>query len=183
VLDRAETQAANDDRAATIARDERPRAPQLHQKTQLIARPGAIATLVRQPGWEDVLARSIEVQSQQTARFAEQLGYTAPNVDTAATRAADALLRGYEQAIPEAERKIVSFYFSLGTQNQDPRGMMLDGETTLLVSGFYAATGLVDLYYLMARSTWVTTQAELDRLLPPRGGLTRRIARIIRPAL
>jgi hypothetical protein len=61
--------------------------------------------------------------------------------------------------------------------------MMLDGETTLLVSGFYAATGLVDLYYLMARSTWVTTRAELDRLLPPRSRLTRRVARMIRPAL
>jgi hypothetical protein len=184
VLDRAETRAASDGRDATaIARDTRPRAPQLHQKTQLVARPGAIAALVRQPGWDDVLARSIEVQSLQTARFAEQLGYTAPAVDTTATRAADALLRGYEQAIPESERKNVSFYFSLGTQNEDPRGLMLDGETTMLVSGFYAAAGLVDLYYLMARSTWVTTEAELDRFVPPRRGLMRRIARLIRPAL
>jgi hypothetical protein len=184
VLDAAETRAASDDSGtAVIARDQRPRAPQLHQKTQLIARPGAIAALVRQPGWEDVLARAIEVQSRQTARFAEQLGYTTPDLDTAATRATDGLLRNYEQAIPEAERKNVSFYYTLGSQNEDPRGLMLDGETTMLVSGVYAAAGLVDLYYLMARSTWVTTEAELDRFLPPRSGLMRRIARIIRPAL
>jgi hypothetical protein len=183
VLDRAEMRTATDQDATQSARDERPRPPQLHPKTQLIARPGAIAALVRQPGWEDVLARAMEVQSRQTARFAEQLGYTTPNVDTAATRTADVILRGYEQAIPEAERKNVSFYFTLGTQNMDPRGMMLDGEATLLVSGVYAAAGLVDLYYVMARTTWVTTQAEIDRLLPPRGGLMRWIARIIRPAL
>ncbi|HXT05198.1 MAG TPA: hypothetical protein VN760_13510, partial [Casimicrobiaceae bacterium] len=35
--------------ASSIAHDEKPRAPQLHQKTQLIARPGAIAALLRQP--------------------------------------------------------------------------------------------------------------------------------------
>jgi len=183
VLDRVETRTAADPDATDIARDERPRPPQLHSKTQLIARPGAIAALVRQPGWEDVLARVMEVQSQQTARFAEQLGYTTPNVDTVATRVTDGMLRGYEQAIPEAERKNVSFYFALGTQNMDPRGMMLDGEATVLVSGIYAAAGLVDLYYVMARTTWVTTQAEIDRLLPPPGGLMRWIARIIRPAL
>jgi hypothetical protein len=61
--------------------------------------------------------------------------------------------------------------------------MMLDGEASLLVSGFYAAGGLVDLYYVMARSTWITTQAQLDALLPPPSGLMRRVVRLIRPAL
>jgi len=125
----------------------------------------------------------MQVQSQQTARFAEQLGYVAPDVEEAATRSADGLLRGFEASLPEAERKNVSFYFTLGNQNQDPRGMLLDAEATIVVSGFYGAAGLVDLYFLMARSTWITTQVELDRLLPPRRALTRRIARLIRIAL
>jgi hypothetical protein len=42
---------------------------------------------------------------------------------------------------------------------------------------------VVDLYYLMARTTWIERQAELDRLLPPPGGLMRRIAAVIKNAL
>ncbi|MDQ3996078.1 MAG: hypothetical protein M3303_03565, partial [Gemmatimonadota bacterium] len=184
VLERAATQTEADGRDATsVARDEKPRPPQLHQKTQLVARPGAIAALVRQPGWDEIIARAMRVQSQQTARFAEQLEYVTPEVEAEATRSADTLLRGFEQSIPEAERRNVSFYFTLGNQNQDPRAMLLDGEATIVVSGFHGAAGLVDLYFLMARSSWITTQAELDRLLPPRGGLMQRIARLIRLAL
>ena len=88
-----------------------------------------------------------------------------------------------EQGLSEAERRQVSFYFTAGTQNQDPRGLMLDGEATLIVSGIPAAAGLVDLYYLMARTTWVSRQEEIDRLLPPPSGFMRRIARVIRAAL
>lgn len=184
VLNRATAKTETDGKeAASIAHDERPRAPQLHQKTQLIARPGAIAALVRQPGWDDLLAHAMAVQSQQTAKFADQLGWTTPDVDSAATSSADAMLRGYEQALTDAERKAVSFYFSLGSQNMDPRGIMQDGEASLVVSGVHAATGLVDLYYIMARSTWIEQSAELDKLLPPPRGLMAKIAKLIRLSL
>jgi hypothetical protein len=181
VLDRAIARTVADGRdASVLARDERPRAPQLHQKSQLIARPGAIAALVRQPGWDDVLARAMQVQSEQTATFAEQLGSITPPMDSSAPPTADAILRGYEQGLSAADRTAVSFYFSVGSQNQDPRGLMLDGEATLVVSGVHAATGLVDFYYLMARSTWIDTKEELDRLVPRPKGLLARLARMIR---
>ena len=184
VLDRAEARTATDGRDATdIAHDEKPRPPQLHHKTQLVARPGAIAAFVRQPGWESVLAQAMGAQSRQTSRFAEQLGYVTPDIETDATRANDALLLGFQRGIPEAERKRVSFYYMLGTQNMDPRGMMLDGEATLVVSGIPAAVGLVDLYYQMARTTWVTTPAQLEALLPPPSGWMRRVAKLIRASL
>lgn len=183
-LDRAVQQTQGDgDDATRFARDEEPRAPKLHQKTQLIARPGAIAALIRQPGWEDILAASMRTQSRQTADFANQLRWTTPDVDSTATRRTDALIRGFESNLSEADRKSVSFYFSQGTQNHDPRGLMLDGKATVIVSGIHAAAGLVDLYYIMTRSTWVTSKAELDRLLPRPGGLMGRIARWIRFAI
>jgi hypothetical protein len=184
VLDRAtqRTQADGPD-ATAMAQDETPRAPLLHQKTQLIARPGAIGALVRQPGWDDVLARAMQTQSRQTSKFADQLGFMRPEVDSTAIRSADAMLRGYEASLSAADRKAVSFYFSLGTQNQDPRGLMLDGEATLLVSGFHAAAGLADLYYIMARTTWLDSREELDRLLPKPRGVLGRLARMIRFAL
>ena len=177
---RTESEGSN---ASGIATDAKPRAPMLHQKTQLIARPGAIGTLVRQPGWENVLLQSMQIQSTQTAKFADQLGYVTPEIDSAAVRGADARMRGYEQALSASERKAFSFYFSVGTQNMDPRGILLDGEATLVVSGLQAAVGLADLYYLMARSTWITEQRELDALIPPAGWFTRWLARQLRYAL
>lgn len=181
VLQRAEAEVAKQPNATDLARDARPREPQLHQKSQLIARPGAIAALVRQPGWDDVLANNIRTQAEQTAKFAEQLGYRTPDVDTSATRSTDAMLRGYERSLSETERKRVSFYFSLGTQNQDPRGIASDAETTLIVSGFEGSAGLVDLYYLMARSNWITTDVELQRYVPAHSSLMQRLARWFAP--
>lgn len=182
--DRAEALVASDGSDATgMARDQRPREPQLHQKTQLVARPGAIAAALRVPGWEAVLASARAAQSRQTTRFADQMGYVQPSLDTAATRQADAILRAFEQSLPAAERQHVSFYFTVGTQNEDPRGLMSDGEATVVTSGFQGITGLVDLYYLMARTTWVTSRAELERHLPAGSALARLLARLARPVL
>jgi hypothetical protein len=166
-----------------LAKDEKPRAPQLHQKTQLIALPGALSALLRQPGWADALAQSIRVQQQQTAKFTEQLSYTTPDVDTTAMRSNDARLTSFEQGRPEVERKRVSFYFSVGTQNMDDRGLASDGEASVIVSGYHAAAGVVDLYNVMARSRWITTQAELDQYIPPPSGWMARLARWIRGTL
>jgi hypothetical protein len=184
VLNRAAARAGTDARDATrLAADERLRAPQLHQKTQLIARPGAIAALLRQPGWDDVVARAMESQSNAAARLADQLGAVTADVDSLAPRRTDAILTGYDRSLSEAQRKAVSFYFSLGSQNMDPRGLMQDGEVSVIVSGPHAATGFVDLYYLMARTTWLESKAQLDRLLPEPRGLMGRVGRMIRALL
>lgn len=86
------------------------------------------------------------------------------------------MLRGYERSLAEQDRRRVSFYFSVGSQNQDDRGIVSDGETTLIVSGVAASAGLVDLYFLMARSTWITTERELEAFNPRGSSFTHRIA-------
>ena len=184
VLSRVEREIASDGHDATdLAKDEKPHPPQPHRKTQVIARPNAIAALLRQPGWDEILADAMRVQSRQTAGFAQQLGQPQPAVDTAATRRADQMMRGYEASIPEAERRRVSFYFAEGSHNMDDRGLATDGEATLIVSGPQAAAGLVDLFYMMARTTWIDRPPELERLLPRRSSLIHRFARRIRVAL
>jgi len=184
VLDRVEREIVSDGRDATdLAKDEKPHPPQPHRKTQVIARSSAIAALLRQPGWDDILADAMRVQSQQTASFAQQLGAPQPAVDTAATRRADQMMRGYEESIPEAERRRVSFYFAEGSHNMDDRGLVSDGEATLIVSGPQASAGLVDLFYMMARTTWIDRPAELGELLPRRASIIHRFADWIRAVL
>jgi hypothetical protein len=74
-------------------------------------------------------------------------------------------------------------YLSLGSQNQDPRGMMLDGEATVLVSGVGAVVALPDFYYMLARSTWITRLDQLRRFYPEVDTWRRRLGRFIRYAL
>jgi phosphatidylserine/phosphatidylglycerophosphate/cardiolipin synthase-like enzyme len=184
VLERVEHEIARDGRDATeIAKDEKPHPPQPHRKTQVVARPDAIAALLRQPGWDDMLAEAMRVQSRQTATFAEQLGGRQPAVDTAATPPPDDMMRGYEASIPKEQRNKVSVYFAEGSHNMDDRGLASDGEAMLIVSGPQASAGLVDLFYMMARTTWIDQPAELDRLLPRQSSIIHRVARWIRAVL
>jgi len=181
-LDRVEREVSTDGGDATLNAPTDGRPPQPHRKTQLVARPGAIAAFARQPNWDGVLAAAMRAQSRQTARFADQLEYAAPAEDTAATRRSDEMMRGYEASIPEAERRRVSFYFTEGSHNMDQRGLMSDGEATLILSGPQSA-GLVDLFYMMARTTWIEREAELTKLLPRQNGLIRWLAHRIRATL
>jgi phosphatidylserine/phosphatidylglycerophosphate/cardiolipin synthase-like enzyme len=93
------------------------------------------------------------------------------------------MMRGYEASIPEAERRRVSFYFAEGSHNMDDRGLVSDGEATLIVSGPQADAGLVDLFYMMARTTWIDRPAELEPLLPRRASIIHRFAHWIRAVL
>lgn len=183
VLDQVEREISNKPDATQMAKDEKVHPPQPHRKTQVIARAGAIAALLRQPGWDRILGDAMRTQAQQTATFAEQIGATQPAVDTAATRRADEMMKGFEASIPEAERKRVSFYFAEGSHNMDDRGLMSDGEAMLIVSGPQASAGLADLFYMMARTTWIDRPAELDKLLPPRMSIIHRFAYWIRAVL
>ena len=183
VLGRVEHEVANKRDATALASYAKPHVPQPHRKTQVVARPNAIAALLRLPGWDDMLADAMRVQARQTATFAQQLGDAHPAVDTAATRRTDQMMRAYEASIPEAERKQVSFYFAEGSQNMDDRGLVSDGEAMLIVSGPQASAGLADLFYMMARTTWIDRPAELERLLPSRGSLIHRFAYWVRAVL
>jgi hypothetical protein len=165
ILGRVEREIASDGRDAThLAKDEKPHPRQPHRKTQVVAQPNAVAALLRQPRSDDLLVEAMRVQSRQTASFAEQLGDAHPAVDTAAVRRADQMMRGDEASIPQVERKRVSFYFAEGSQNMDDRGLASDGEAMLIVSGPQASAGLVDFFYMMARTTWVD-RSSMKRLL------------------
>lgn len=74
-------------------------------------------------------------------------------------------------------------YAIVGSQNQDYRGMFMDGEIGVLFSGAESLVPLVDLAFLEGTATWVDDQETLDRLLPPVSELMRRIARVIKDAV
>jgi hypothetical protein len=175
--------AANGTNATQLARDEIPREPKVHQKTQLVARPGSIQALLRQRGWAAAVAGALDAQADETSAITAQLDSPSPMIDTVSSRRPETIMGDFERRMRDADRRALGLYFTVGTQNQDPRGMALDGEATVVTSGFQAAAGVVDLYYLMARSTWIESKQALERLIPVKSSLMTRIARWIWPTM
>ncbi len=52
----------------------------------------------------------------------------------------------------------------------------MDGEVQVTVTGWTVLAGVLDFVQLLGLSEWPETQEELDRLLPPVGGLKRKLA-------
>jgi hypothetical protein len=60
-----------------------------------------------------------------------------------------------------------------------PEGV-LDGEVEITVTGWDTLAGLVDFILIVGLTDWIEDLDELDALLPPPGGTTRRLANLIR---
>jgi len=165
-----------------LGRDEAPRLPQLHRKTQFFADSAALARLTSRPEWRDVAIHTMIERAEQ-ARRGTTTGLYDDSLSTATVDAVVKLLNGYAASRPAADSARMTFYLTIGTQNEDPRGQLLDGEAVFVLSGMSAAVGLVDLYSLMARSTWIETQEELDKLIPPYKTWQRRLGRFARLVL
>jgi hypothetical protein len=165
-----------------LGRDETPRLPQLHRKTQFFADSAALVRLTSRPEWREVAIQAIIARAEQ-ARRGMKTGLYDDTISTAAAAAVSKLLRAYFDSRPRSDSTRMTFYFTVGTQNEDPRGMLLDGEAVFVMSGMTAAGGLVDLYSLMARSTWIETEDELNQLIPPYKTWQRRLGRFARLVL
>jgi hypothetical protein len=71
----------------------------------------------------------------------------------------------------------------VGSLNKDARGMMTDGEVLQVTAGAWAMWAVADTWMLTGSPTWIDTQEELDKLLPPYTQLQRRIGRWVRKVI
>jgi len=165
-----------------LGHDETPRLPQLHRKTQFFADSAALTRLTSRPEWREVVIRALIERAEQ-ARRGMKTGLYDDTLSAATVEAVQKLLKAYGASRPRADSARMTFYLTVGTQNEDPRGQLLDGEAVFVLSGMSAAVGLVDLYSLMARSTWIETEKELDQLIPPYKTWQRRLGRFARLVL
>ena len=85
------------------------------------------------------------------------------------------LIQARSRGVPGA-----ASYVIMGSQNQDYRGMFMDGEVGLVFSGPETLVPLLDLIFLEGTTTWLTSQQELDRLVPPPTEYWRRWARVLK---
>ena len=60
---------------------------------------------------------------------------------------------------------------------------MSGGLFQLTMGGWNTLPGLIDFFLLVGLTRWPDTQEELDALLPPPGGMTNSLARLLRNLL
>ena len=93
------------------------------------------------------------------------------------------MLDGAVAMMSAAERRALGYWLLSGSANMDYRSMFLDGEVMAFVSGRAALQGFVDYLTLTLLTTWVETQDQLDRLLPPPSTFQRRVSNWMRTVL
>ena len=74
-------------------------------------------------------------------------------------------------------------YMTVGSLNKDARGMMTDGEVLQVTAGPWAMWAVADMWALTGNTTWIDSQEELDRLLPPYKQWQRRVGRWVRKVI
>jgi hypothetical protein len=65
----------------------------------------------------------------------------------------------------------------IGSQNQNTRSLVVDGEVAFVVANWPSVIPWLDLISLIGQCRWVTDPAEVDALLPPQGEFKRGLAR------
>lgn len=112
--------------------------------------------------WSFVMQRIARVQSRSEAvtRFEE--------FPDALLDIGGGTVQDWFAKLEPAVRGRVVFYTIMGSQNQNYRSMVTDGEDALVVAHWPSVIPYLDLISLVSQSRWIETQAELDALLPPR---------------
>jgi hypothetical protein len=157
------------------------RRPKLHLKTNFFASKEMQDLLA----WEGLPQVILHYGRRRAAIIGRKEG-TYVNVKDRTEEAEEAtvkLLSSYWNSLTEEEKRRVMYYLSIGSQNQDYRGTIMDGEVAAVISGYYSLMGVIDLFFMSARTTWVDNLKELDELLPPESGWRRWLGRYIQKAL
>jgi hypothetical protein len=92
----------------------------------------------------------------------------------------DAVITAFEEEVGEESREKlerVAFFLTIGSLNQDRRGMLLDGEVVVTVPGYESLVTIMDFAFIVRSTQWLNSSAEVNDHFPQQGGLLKQIAR------
>ena len=158
--------------------------PYLHMKTQFFATDVAL-DILRQEEWVPIVRRFGEIRTKQLLGQ-ETRGMTplalVENVDSTSNQAMLRIDydRYLEEERPDEKHKAI-MAFTIGSMNQDRRGMLSDGEVLAVCSSYTALIGVLDMFGVAVTAAWPANLEELDELFPePSVSVrTKRIARYL----
>lgn len=152
--------------------------PKLHLKANFFASREAWQFMTRPEWptitWEYVQQRIAQVQTRSAAVDTFE-GYPDAWVDVGG-----AVVQDWFNGLDARTRERVVFYTLFGSQNQNTRSMVVDGEVCFVISHWPSVIPYLDFIALAGESQWLDEPADLARLLPPHSEWSRRIERWIK---
>jgi hypothetical protein len=143
--------------------------PLLHLKNQFFGTEEAFR-VVKLKEWLPVLAAHITIRRMQLMGL-QNPGIT-PNLmrlpypgDPDGTNLITALEKHLDSLSTDAKQRAI-LTFTIGSHNQNPRSLLLDGEVLVAVSGYGSLVTAIDCMFIMGITSWPATAEEFDHLYP-----------------
>jgi hypothetical protein len=145
--------------------------PFLHMKTQFFATDVAMRIAALEE-WVSTLRQYVEIRHQQLAGV-DTLGLT-PDALTRVGHAANKrnvveAFRAYLDTLEPDTRDKAVYAFTIGSMNQDRRGMVSDGEVLAAVSGYFSLIAFLDMVFIVGTSSWPSDPEALEAIFPDPG--------------
>jgi len=126
----------------------------------------------RLPEWGPVVRKHLGIRQKQVeGRAAEGIRPELLRVTDGGVREARNLLEAFDRHLetvsPDARSRVI-YTFTTGSQNQNPRSLLLDGEELVATSGRGSLVTGIDFVFILGITDWPTTREEFDRRFPPR---------------
>jgi hypothetical protein len=157
------------------------RKPKIHLKAQFFSSPQVNKTLMPLEGWGPLIRDYIIARASQSAH--EDRYVDVKELREQLSRRAHLLVREWAETLSAEDEERLAMFLTIGSQNQDYRGKIMDGEVLFVTSGLRAAVAFFDMMELMLVSTWVEDLETLDKLMPPYKGFKQKFSRYIKLAL
>lgn len=167
-------------RALSMAPDDEPEfeydpRPSLHLKANFFASREAW-TLMSRPEWIEMTWEFVQqrIAQVQTRTAAVRSFATFPD---AMIDVGGGVVQNWYESLDQPTKDRVVFFTMMGSQNQNTRSMVVDGEVAFVVSAWPSVIPYLDFISLAGQCRWLTDPAEVDELLPPQSEFKRGLAR------
>jgi len=157
------------------------RKPKIHLKAQYFTSPQVNETLLPLEAWGPLFRDYIIARARQTAH--EDSYVDVKELREELSRRIRHLITEWAETVSAEDEEKMALFLTVGSQNQDYRGKIMDGEVLFVTSRLRAGVAFLDLMELMLVSTWIDDVETLDELMPEFKGFKKKLSRYIKLAL
>lgn len=179
----AERLAARSDSVVHLTEYGEDRKTKFHQKTQFLATKEGLEILKR-PEWSTFLEKYLEYHRNRCQDPERNIRGICPDwLRTTGDTSSVPLVQSFEEglaALDPSSLERVAYFVTVGSQNQDRRSMLLDGEVMVTVAGYESLVTLLDFAFYLNVAHWLKTGEDVNEFYPRGGGVLKTIARWIR---
>jgi hypothetical protein len=156
------------------------RKPKLHLKMNFFAS-AELRNLLSQKEWEGIFRMYLHYRENFMMK---KEGYVeVRNIPKELRELFNLIAQTYWESLSGEEKQRSMYYLTVGSHNQDYRGIIMDGEVACVVSGYHGLIAMLDMFFMTGLTTWVEDLQALEELLPAFKGLKRRLGRYLMKVL